>query len=213
MGKGRPPKHAKETPALDKKMASRKRRKRKHLLLWENARGIIPKNHVVIFLDGDHKNCVLENLRMVSKSVHTRMLKNRLYSSNPETTEQGIAECQAIKPSPKKGRAYNIFSPEIISCMKNSCKDAGSFPKLAGLVNSGFGTSYTGKQVKDWFYRQGIKPSPGRGRGGKACGMVSAMGRMAESAAPLKREKFTPYKTVPQMHALWSISDMRTGLV
>ena len=58
--------------------------------------------------------------------------------------------------------------------MKNRYKDAGSFPKLAGLVNSGFGTSYTGKQVKDWFYRQGIKPSPGRGRGRGAVAPVGA---------------------------------------
>ena len=53
----------------------------------------------------------------------------------------------------------------------------------------------------------------GAGRGGKTCGRVSSMGRMAESAAPVKREKFTPYKPVPQMHTLWSISDMRTGLI
>jgi len=57
------------------------------------------------------------------------------------------------------------------------------------------------------------EPVTGAGRGGKACARVSAMARMAESAAPVKREKFTPYKPVPQMHTLWSISDMRTGLI
>ena len=63
-----------------------------------------------------------------------------------------------------------------------------------------------------------IKKTPekkpiGAGRGGKVYGKVSNMGRIAESAAPAKREKRVPYKPNPEIHTLWAISDMRTGLI
>ena len=53
----------------------------------------------------------------------------------------------------------------------------------------------------------------GAGRGVIVYGKVSNMGRMAESAVPAKRGKHTPYKPNPEMHTLWAISDMRTGLI
>ena len=78
----------------------------------------------------------------------------------------------------------------------------------AGLINSVTGVN-TLKQDKG----KKEKPVIGAGRGGKACSKVSNMGRIAESAAPAKREKRVPYKPNPEMHALWAISDMQTGYV
>jgi hypothetical protein len=149
---------------MDKKIKNVKRYKRKHLLLWENVHGKIPKNHFIIFLDGNHKNCTLENLCMVSKAVHTRMAQKRLYSNDPEVTKKNIAECRAIKPGPKKGKV-SIFSPEIKSYIKNNCTAAGSFSELTRLINYNFGTSYTRKQIKDQGCKQGFKLNLERGKG------------------------------------------------
>ena len=86
-------------------------------------------------------------------------------------------------------------------------------PLVMRGITAGLVAEITGFNILKHGWKKKKEPVAGAGRGGKACGMVSAMGRMAESAAPVKREKFTPYKPVPQMHTLWSISDMRTGLV
>ena len=78
----------------------------------------------------------------------------------------------------------------------------------AGLVSEviGVNTLKHDKSKKE-------KPVIGAGRGGKVYSKVSNMGRIAESAAPAKREKRVPCKPNPEMHALWAISDMRTGLI
>jgi len=45
----------------------------KHQVEWEKVNGSIPKGWVIRFLDNDKKNCDLENLVCVSKSVNLRM--------------------------------------------------------------------------------------------------------------------------------------------
>jgi HNH endonuclease len=40
----------------------------KHIRLWEDANGPVPKTHVVAFKDGDSLNCVLENLELLTKA-------------------------------------------------------------------------------------------------------------------------------------------------
>jgi hypothetical protein len=152
---------------MDKSTVNYKRYKLKHLLLWEKAHGKTPKNHFVIFLDGDPKNCVLKNLCMVSRSVHEKMLKNGLYSHDPETTKHNIAACLAYKPPPKKyiGMGGNtIYTPEIKAYMNDNYKTAG-FSKLTEMVNSAFGTSYTRVQIKGYFHKRGLKLNLERGRG------------------------------------------------
>ena len=41
----------------------------KNRLVWEQANGPIPANHVIVFLDGDRSNCDLTNLALCSRSV------------------------------------------------------------------------------------------------------------------------------------------------
>ena len=65
--------------------------KRKHLWIWEQANGPVPKKHVVIFLDGDKLNCVLENLALVAKEENAQLNQLNLRSQNPEMTKTGIA--------------------------------------------------------------------------------------------------------------------------
>ena len=50
--------------------------------VWETEKGAIPAEHNIIFLDGDRKNCRIENLACVS---NTELLdKNRLWQYPPE---------------------------------------------------------------------------------------------------------------------------------
>ena len=47
--------------------------KRKHIVLWEKVNGPIPKNHYIIFLDGDRFNFDLSNLILISKEENLRL--------------------------------------------------------------------------------------------------------------------------------------------
>lgn len=70
--------------------------KQKHVLLWEQANGQVPKNHVIIFLDGDHQNFDLDNLKMISKATNVRLNQNHLRRKNKELTETGVLIAELI---------------------------------------------------------------------------------------------------------------------
>ncbi|MFC4261947.1 HNH endonuclease signature motif containing protein [Ferruginibacter yonginensis] len=46
----------------------------KHVYIWEQAHGKIPKGNFIVFIDGDSKNVVIENLKMISREEN--MLRN-----------------------------------------------------------------------------------------------------------------------------------------
>lgn len=64
--------------------------KHKQRVVWEAEHGKIPKGHAITFLDGDKKNCALENLRMISRSTLAMMNRHKLYSDDPKATEVGV---------------------------------------------------------------------------------------------------------------------------
>jgi len=74
----------------DRSIPYRKRYKQKHILLWEKINGVIPKDHNIIFLDGNVNNCVIENLASIPRSLNGIMAILHLYSDNPEATKIGI---------------------------------------------------------------------------------------------------------------------------
>lgn len=78
----------------------------KHRLVWEQANGPIPKNHIVIFLDGNKQNCNLENLALISRAEHLQMTRAKLRSENPKFTETGvlIARTEVTRRKMKKER-------------------------------------------------------------------------------------------------------------
>jgi hypothetical protein len=51
----------------DIKIADPNKRKAKHVILWEEQNGRVPKGHVLIFGDGDKNNVCLDNLILVSR--------------------------------------------------------------------------------------------------------------------------------------------------
>lgn len=42
----------------------------KHVMVWEAAHGLLPKTHVLYFIDGDTSNCALDNLFPFPKNGH-----------------------------------------------------------------------------------------------------------------------------------------------
>lgn len=55
----------------------------KHILTWEAEHGPVPKNHVIIFKDGDRLNFDHENLVLISRPELLQMSRNR-YLQQPD---------------------------------------------------------------------------------------------------------------------------------
>lgn len=53
-----------------------------HKKLWEEAHGPIPKGHAVVLKDGNKKNCVLDNLELITK--RELMARNSINNYPPE---------------------------------------------------------------------------------------------------------------------------------
>jgi hypothetical protein len=63
--------------------------KQKHRLIWEKVNGPIPKDHVIVFADGNRSNITLENLLLVSTSERTVMCTKNLIYPYAELTRTG----------------------------------------------------------------------------------------------------------------------------
>ncbi|WP_120510931.1 HNH endonuclease signature motif containing protein [Photobacterium salinisoli] len=61
----------------------------KHLVVWEQAHGPVPKGHILRFKDGDKTNCELSNLECVSQAVNLRMNQNEVAKLPAELMETG----------------------------------------------------------------------------------------------------------------------------
>ena len=68
----------------------------KHRVIWEAANGLIPKYHVLTFIDDDRNNCVLDNLELISRSELCRRNKMQYMQADPEArpTIKTIAKLQ-----------------------------------------------------------------------------------------------------------------------
>lgn len=65
--------------------------KQKHRIIWEAEHGPIPDGYVIIFRDGDRKNCSLENLMMVEKRIMGSLNKKDLIGMNGDLKETAVA--------------------------------------------------------------------------------------------------------------------------
>jgi len=59
----------------------------KHRVVWENAHGPVPKNHVIAFLNQDKTDCRLENLILMSKAEMVRYSQSFHQFSNPQNNQ------------------------------------------------------------------------------------------------------------------------------
>lgn len=76
----------------------------KHRLIWEQHHGPVPRNHVVIFLDGDMYNFDINNLACISQSEALLMNKKGLRYADAQLTETGILIAKVIEAGNKRGR-------------------------------------------------------------------------------------------------------------
>ena len=82
----------------------------KQRLVWEQHNGPIPEGYCVSFLDGDHRNCDISNLFLVSNQEHCYMTTHGLRSSDEEITRVGVMVARlgcAIKNKGKKSKCKN----------------------------------------------------------------------------------------------------------
>jgi hypothetical protein len=70
--------------------------KNKHVFLWEQKNGPVPKGHVIIFLDRNKMNLSLDNLIMITKKEHVFMNSHKLYSPDVEFTMAGLLMAKII---------------------------------------------------------------------------------------------------------------------
>lgn len=64
--------------------------KPKHQLVWERARGPVPKGHVITFRDCDKTNCNISNLTLITMAESLELTRSGLRSQNPNLTDTGI---------------------------------------------------------------------------------------------------------------------------
>lgn len=62
----------------------------KHRYVWEQAHGPIPEGMMVIFLDGNTRNCELSNLALISKEENVILNTKKLRSPNAQATKVAI---------------------------------------------------------------------------------------------------------------------------
>ena len=77
----------------------------KHRYVWERAHGPIPEGMMVIFLDGNTRNCELSNLALVSKKENIVLNTKKLRSQNAQATKVAVTVAKlnlAIKMRGKK---------------------------------------------------------------------------------------------------------------
>lgn len=73
----------------------------KHRWLYEKEYGKIPEGYNLIFLDGNRKNIVLSNLKLVSKSEDLIMNRHKLFATNKEITNTGSLIAKVIDTTNK----------------------------------------------------------------------------------------------------------------
>lgn len=78
--------------------------KMKHVLAWEKKNGKVPDGYVVIFKDGDRKNCDIDNLMLVSRKVLGVMNRWGLseYVGEEKETAVKIAELKIATMAAKR---------------------------------------------------------------------------------------------------------------
>lgn len=75
---------------IDVKIADPNKWKGKHILIWEQHNGPVPKRHVVIFGDGNNRNFDPNNLILVSRRQLAVLNKNKLIQNDTDLTKTAV---------------------------------------------------------------------------------------------------------------------------
>jgi len=89
------------------KIANPKKWRLKHVVVWEQTNGPVPKGHCVIFGDGDKRNFEPENLILVSRTELLTMNRHGLIGTNADLTKTGVLVADMIhKTSERRKGIY-----------------------------------------------------------------------------------------------------------
>lgn len=72
------------------KVAEPNKWKLKHIAIWESYNGPVPKNHCVIFLDGDIRNFNIDNLALITRAENLYLNRQKLRFNSKELTESAV---------------------------------------------------------------------------------------------------------------------------
>lgn len=72
------------------KVADPNKWKPKHVWIWEQANGPVPKGHRIMFADQNKSNLTLDNLILVSYGESAQLNKNRMVFKDAELTKTGL---------------------------------------------------------------------------------------------------------------------------
>ena len=72
------------------KVADPNKWREKHVLIWEEAHGPVPKGYCLLFANGDSSDIRLDNLLLVTRGQLAILNKKKLISSDPEATKAGV---------------------------------------------------------------------------------------------------------------------------
>ena len=86
------------------KVADPKTWKLKHVLLWEEVNGPVPKGHCVVFLDGDKNNLSLDNLALISMATNARRNQLGLHGNSSELGKIAVATAELLTLVGKRRR-------------------------------------------------------------------------------------------------------------
>lgn len=74
----------------------------KHRLIYEQIHGKIPKNHKVVFADGNKRNFDPDNLLLVSYAEELIMNQRKLFTENAEFTKAGLNVAKVLNKARKR---------------------------------------------------------------------------------------------------------------
>lgn len=93
--------------STEQKIPILKRTEYKKRVIWQQKYGNIPSNHLLIYLDGDKKNCTLENLALVPILWMRILNQNGWLNGNVEVTKSALKWCELhYSLSKKYGNRY-----------------------------------------------------------------------------------------------------------
>lgn len=76
----------------------------KHRYVWEQAHGPIPEGMMVIFLDGNTRNCELSNLALIVKEENVILNAKKLRSQDAQATKVAITVAKLNLAIRRKGK-------------------------------------------------------------------------------------------------------------
>ena len=99
-----------------------------HRLIWEEKNGKIPEDNCLVFLDQNPKNCILENLALVSKQDRMNLIRKNLLCSDPDINKTGILIAQVMT---------KLHSRKREETNANTQKDRNQISRSAGHRHKG----------------------------------------------------------------------------